>query len=309
MPRKIWLVMTPELPRAPISAPKLIAAGDPLGRLAGDAFGLVERRLDRREHVRAGVAVGDRVDVERVDLVDVRLEVGDGRPERLEQARRRRTRGGPSGDVRAAVGEVARSRPRRGPRAATAGSAPPGSKRRPSTWIVSRRDLAVERVAERVADRRVDLAGDLGDRHAVGDGEVELDRRSAGRRGGRAMPGLAEPEPLEERARARPPAKPGHAVRPERRRPHDVDDGASGDERSTGRRVRSARGRRPPGGLGIGRRRGGAVARPCAILPPRSGLPGPDPSSRPLPEDHAWPAPARSAARCRWAASTRSRRA
>ena len=30
MPRKIWLVITPELPRAPISAPKLIAAGDPL---------------------------------------------------------------------------------------------------------------------------------------------------------------------------------------------------------------------------------------------------------------------------------------
>ncbi len=26
MPRKIWLVITPELPRAPISAPKLIAA-------------------------------------------------------------------------------------------------------------------------------------------------------------------------------------------------------------------------------------------------------------------------------------------
>ena len=25
MPRKIWLVITPELPRAPISAPKLIA--------------------------------------------------------------------------------------------------------------------------------------------------------------------------------------------------------------------------------------------------------------------------------------------
>jgi len=26
MPRKIWLVITPELPRAPINAPKLIAA-------------------------------------------------------------------------------------------------------------------------------------------------------------------------------------------------------------------------------------------------------------------------------------------
>ena len=43
MPRKIWLVMTPELPRAPISAPKLIARGDPVGRLAGRRLGLLER--------------------------------------------------------------------------------------------------------------------------------------------------------------------------------------------------------------------------------------------------------------------------
>ena len=70
--------MTPELPRAPMSAPKL-AAGDALGvRVGAGPLGLVERRPDRGEHVRAGVAVGDREDVERVDLVDVGLEVRDG---------------------------------------------------------------------------------------------------------------------------------------------------------------------------------------------------------------------------------------
>ena len=37
-------------------------------------------------------------------------------------------------------------------------------------------DVAAERVPERVADRRIDLAGDLGDRQAVGDGDREVDR-------------------------------------------------------------------------------------------------------------------------------------
>ena len=60
MPRKIWLVMTPELPRAPISAPNEIAVAIALRRLSGDRLRLLERRLDRREHVGAGVAVGDR---------------------------------------------------------------------------------------------------------------------------------------------------------------------------------------------------------------------------------------------------------
>ena len=60
MPRKIWLVITPELPRAPISAPKLIAAATRSAGAAGDALGLVERGADGRDHVRPGVAVGDR---------------------------------------------------------------------------------------------------------------------------------------------------------------------------------------------------------------------------------------------------------
>ena len=46
---------------------------------------LLEGRADRREHVGAGVAVRDREDVERVDLVDVRLEAGDRGPEGREE--------------------------------------------------------------------------------------------------------------------------------------------------------------------------------------------------------------------------------
>ena len=107
IPARIWLVMTPELPRAPISAPKLAACATPLDVGVGpDLVGLLERRAHRRQHVRAGVAVGDREHVEGVDLVDVRLEARDGAPERRQEARRRRTIGGPSGDVRPAAREV-----------------------------------------------------------------------------------------------------------------------------------------------------------------------------------------------------------
>ena len=60
--------------------------GDPLGvRVGPGPIGLLQRRPDRRQHVGAGVAVGDREDVERVDLVDVRLEARDRAPERREE--------------------------------------------------------------------------------------------------------------------------------------------------------------------------------------------------------------------------------
>ena len=52
-----------------------------------DLVGLVERGLHRREHVGAGVAIGDREHVERVDLVDARLEAGHGAPERGHEPR------------------------------------------------------------------------------------------------------------------------------------------------------------------------------------------------------------------------------
>ena len=79
--------MTPELPRAPISAPKLMAAATRSAGWPAVASASSSAALHRREHVRAGVAVGDRVDVERVDLVDVRLEVRDGGAERGEEPR------------------------------------------------------------------------------------------------------------------------------------------------------------------------------------------------------------------------------
>ena len=174
MPRKIWLVMTPELPRAPMSAPKLMAAAIALGRLAGDRLRLVQGGLDRGQHVRAGVAVGDRVDVELVDLVDVGLEVGDGRPERLEQAVAVAGPSGHLGDVRAAVGEVARADPHR-QRGRGRGQRPARRDVQAVDVDDEPGDLAAQRPADRVADRAVDLAGDLGDRHAERDRQVELD--------------------------------------------------------------------------------------------------------------------------------------
>ena len=61
-------------------------SSDRRGRLAGDRLGLGEGSLHRRQHVRAGIAVGHGEHVEGVDLVDVGVEVGDRRPERLEKA-------------------------------------------------------------------------------------------------------------------------------------------------------------------------------------------------------------------------------
>ena len=81
--------------------------GDAICRLAGDGLRLVQRGTDRGEHVRSGVTVRHRVHVQAVDLIDVRLEVRDGGPERVEQALAVAGAAGHLGDVRPAVGEVA----------------------------------------------------------------------------------------------------------------------------------------------------------------------------------------------------------
>ncbi len=90
--------ITPELPRAPSSAPRAMQrstrpsrASSPVGRLAAVRLG-DQRLLGRGEgqhQVGAGVAVGDRVDVQLVDLVLVPAQRGQpGR--RTSGARRRR---------------------------------------------------------------------------------------------------------------------------------------------------------------------------------------------------------------------------
>ena len=80
-------MITPELPRAPISAPNAAAWATVAGvGVAPGLVGLLERRADGGQHVGAGVAVGDREHVERVDLVDVGLERGDRVPEGREEA-------------------------------------------------------------------------------------------------------------------------------------------------------------------------------------------------------------------------------
>ena len=71
-PRRICERITPELPRAPMSEPRLIAwhtssIESAVGELGAD-------RLEGERHVGAGVAVGDRVDVEPVQLLLMRTQ-------------------------------------------------------------------------------------------------------------------------------------------------------------------------------------------------------------------------------------------
>ena len=112
--------------------PEADRRSDTVGRLARHPIGLLERRSNRGQHVRSGVAVGDRVDVEGVDLVDVRFEVRDRGSEGLQQAR---TIAGPSGHQATSVPLSARSRGPIAPGAAatTAGGTTPGLKRSPPT--------------------------------------------------------------------------------------------------------------------------------------------------------------------------------
>ena len=57
-------------------------------------------------------------------------------------------------------------------------------------------DLPGQRAPKRVAHRRIDLAGDLGDRDAVGHGQVELDLEPVVE--AEVDPRLAQAEPAEE---------------------------------------------------------------------------------------------------------------
>ena len=137
---------------------------------------------------------GTGIDVQRVDLVDVRLEVGDRRAEGARAGPPRHTSGGPSGDVRPAVGEVARPD---GVGRGVDGGRWRAARPEPEAVDVDRHppDLATERMPERVADCRIDLAGDLRDRDAVRDGQVEVD--VDGRAEVDVDPGLDETEPPE----------------------------------------------------------------------------------------------------------------
>ena len=82
-PRRICERITPELPRAPMSEPRLIA----WQTSAIDSAVRQRRahRLERERHVGAGVAVGDRVDVEPVQLLLVRAHGVAEAQERLAQ--------------------------------------------------------------------------------------------------------------------------------------------------------------------------------------------------------------------------------
>ena len=71
-PRMIWLRITPLLPRAPISEPWLMASHVAVEIVGGRRLHLGHDRVECAGHVRAGVAVGNRVHVETVESAGVR---------------------------------------------------------------------------------------------------------------------------------------------------------------------------------------------------------------------------------------------
>ena len=286
--------------------------GDPLGvRVGPGPIGLLQRRPDRRQHVRAGVAVGDREHVQRVDLVDVRLEARDGAPERREEP----------GAVARPAGHQATSVPLPA-RSEVRGSCVAGAGWATGAWpgLVAEvpdadRDavrLAAQRVHDRVAHRGLDLARDLGDRQAVGDVEVEVDRQRLADL--EPQPGMGDAQPLQQPSQGAAAGEARDAVRGQRRRAHQVADRAPGDQRSTGRGIGGHVGDVPPR-VPTGRvplpdlRAAGPGA--CATIPARScwtRVPRGLVTARSEEPTRPWLAAAPSVARRRWAASTRSRR-
>jgi len=95
-------------------------------------------------------------------------------------------------------------------------------------------NVAFDRRPKRIADRGIHLARDLRHRDTVGDGQLELDVERLPEVD--ADPRVAEPEPAEH-ALERLGGEASDAVRTQRGRAHDVDDGPPGDERSTGGRL------------------------------------------------------------------------
>ena len=103
MPRRIWERITPELPRAPMSEPWLIALHTG-GQVAVGAVELLAHRRQGERHVRAGVAVGHGVDVEPVDARLVGVErVPVARPPPRAAPRRRGASGTPSRGILGAL--------------------------------------------------------------------------------------------------------------------------------------------------------------------------------------------------------------
>ena len=83
------------------------------------------------------------------------------------------------------------------------------------------------RLPDGIADRGIDLAGDLGDRDAECHGDIELDLDAVVDGDGQSGRGEAESFDQTTDGSA---GEPGHAVRTEGRRPDDITQGTARDE-------------------------------------------------------------------------------
>ncbi len=320
--RRIWLAMTPELPRAPISAPKLIAAAT----RSASAFGST---LSASSSAARTVA----------SMLDPVSPSGTGNTFRalisstlasrlatalLNAARKPRAVADRRG-IRRRPSRCRRGRPCSGssPGAASASGVTPCSWRR---WPIRIATRSGSRRSARTSVYRIggfDLPGDLGDRQPVGDREIELDGQLVLDLEPHARVG--QTHAFEQTAHRAAAGEPGHAVDRQRRGANEVTDGPACHQRAAAGRLRGhvgdvllvarpratqARPHRVRRLTVAAESSGGRAEMLCYDTTPLarhrlararlSRSPRKDPT-RP------WPAAAPSAARHRWAASTPSR--
>src|SRR5439155_24689329 len=182
-PRRIWLAITPELPRAPMSAPNAAAAAtrsaDAVGPSASASASAARTVAIMFEPVSPS-GTGNTLSALTSSTAASRPAAAARKaPSRPSPSQARRAiSAGPSRDVGAAVREVRLAeagiigRVRR--LAARVELEPGDTDRQPV-------DLSTDGRPDRVPDRKVDLAGDLGDRQALGDAEMHPDPQRATR--------------------------------------------------------------------------------------------------------------------------------
>ena len=151
-PRTICEKMTPELPRAPMSAARVTSFATASLVVGRRRVERLDDRAQREDEVRAGVAVGDRIDVQIVDAPAMRLEVLERAPRQVAD------------DLEL-------------------------HQRRPYAFDVDleRRDREPDHPLELVQDARTNGLGDLGQLQPMLDDDAKLDDEPA-RRAGRRRP-------------------------------------------------------------------------------------------------------------------------
>src|SRR5690349_11529061 len=232
MPRRIWLVMTPEISRAPMSAPKAAAAATRSAETVGptaSASARAARTVAIMFEPVSPSGTGKTFSALTSSTAASRPAAAARKaPRRPSPSQVRRAIKPSSCDVGPAVGKLRRPEARGGRRRRRLAAGMELEAGDADRQVV---DLPAERASNRVAHREIDLPGNLGDRQSLRDAQVHADRQPPA---GDGDPQPAGPVLDPAQDAVRPVAGEARdAVLAEGHTADDVDDGASRDQRPT----------------------------------------------------------------------------